>query len=149
MKKLIIVALLSTFGMAESLTATKEKSISICESYINQAKTFEKTMKQDDISKKTLAFYKEKMLVHCGRMTSKTEFEKKSFSELMMKSDQSTVPECRMAIEMASAYSKNKEQSEIIVAAHRENIADNCGSLVASHVSAYCLYGEEDFSTYK
>jgi len=143
MNKLIIVALLSTFSMAEVATTTKVKSSSICESYINQTKAFEKTMKQDEVSKKTLEFYKEKMLVHCGSLTAKMKFEKKSFVEMMMKSDKATVPECRMAIDMAAAYSKNKEQSEVLVAAHRENIADNCGSIVASHVSAYCLYGDE------
>lgn len=144
MNKLIIVALLSAFGMADAFTATKEKSTSVCQSYIDQTKAFEKTMKQDEVSKKTLAFYKEKMLVHCGNMTSKTKFEKKQFAEMMSKNEKTTVPECRMAIDMASAYSKNKVQSELIVAAHRENIADNCGPLVASHVSAYCLYGEEE-----
>ncbi len=143
MKKLIIIALLSSLAMAEVSTATKEKSISVCESYINQAKIFEKTMKQDDVSKKTLEFYKQKMLVHCGSMTSKVKFEKKQFAEMMAKNEKTTVPECRMAIDMAATYSKNKEQSELIVAAHKENIADNCGSLVASHVSAYCLYGDE------
>ncbi len=140
----MLVALLSVFAMAEVVNTTKVKSISVCEAYINQTKAFEKTMKQDDVSKKTLAFYKEKMLVHCGSMTSKVKFEKKQFAEMMSKDENTTVPECRMAIDMASAYSKNKVQSELIVAAHRENIADNCGSIVASHVSAFCLYGDEE-----
>ena len=144
MNKLIIATLLSVFSMAEVVNTTKVKSISVCESYVNQTKAFEKTMQQDEVSKQTLAFYKEKMLVHCGSMTSKVKFEKKKFAEMMSKDENTTVPECRMAIDMASQYSKNKEQSELIVAAHRENIADNCGSIVASHVSSFCLYGDEE-----
>lgn len=144
MNKLIIAALLSTFSMAEVVNVTKEKSTSICESYINETKAFEKNMKDDEVSKKTLEFYKEKILVHCGSISAKVKFDKKVFAELMTKEQNATVPECRMAIHMASEYSKNKEQSEILVAAHRENIADNCGSIVAGHVSAYCLYGDEE-----
>lgn len=144
MKKFIVIALLGTYGIAQEVSTTKIKSTAVCESYIKQTKEFEKTMKQDEVSKQTLAFYKKKMLVHCGSIVSKVKFEKQYFTEMMMKSEINTIPECRMAIEMASVYSQNKEQSEVIVAAHRENIADNCGSLVASHVSAYCLYGDED-----
>jgi hypothetical protein len=143
MNKMIIVALLSVFSMAETASVTKQKSVAVCQSYIDQTKEFKKTMGTDKVSQETFAFYKQKMLVHCGSIVSKVKFEKQYFSEMMMKAEVNTVPECRMAIAMASKYSENKKQSSIIVAAHRENIADNCGSLVASHVSAYCLYGDE------
>jgi len=142
MKKLLIIVLLSTFGMSETVSVTKAKSIEVCQSYITQAQEFKKTMGEDEISKSTLLFYKEKMLVHCGKISSKPKFEKISFLEMMAKSSEHTTAECKMAINMASQYSKNKTQSEIIVAAHRENIADNCGALVASHVSSYCLHND-------
>ena len=142
MKKLIIIALLSALGMAEVSTATKDKSLKVCQSYIEQAKAFKKTMGTDEVSKKTFAFYKEKMFVHCGSIVSKVKFEKKSFAAMMAKNEKTTTEECKMAIAMAGKYSENDTQSEMIVAAHKENIVDNCGTLVASHVSSYCLHEE-------
>lgn len=142
MKKLIIIALLGTFSMAEVATAPKGKSLKVCQSYIEQAQAYKKTMGTDEVSKKTFEFYKEKMFVHCGSIVSKVKFEKKSFVKMMAKNEKTTTTECKMAIDMAGKYSENDTQSEIIVAAHKENIVDNCGTLVASHVSSYCLYDE-------
>jgi uncharacterized protein YunC (DUF1805 family) len=142
MKKLVIIALLSTFSMAEAASIQKGKSLQICKSYIEQAGAYEKTMGTDEISKKTLAFYKEKMFVHCGSISAKTKFEKKSFIAMMAKNVRTTISECKMAIDMAGKYSENEKQLEIIVVAHKENIVDNCGTLVASHVSSFCLYDE-------
>ena len=142
MKKLVIIALLSAFGMAEAITIPKGQSFKVCQSYIDQAREFKKTMGEDEISKKTFAFYKEKMYVHCGSIVSKKKFEKKSFVEMMAKNKKTTTAECRMAIDMAAKYSENSTQTDLIVAAHKENIVDNCGTLVASHVSSYCLFDE-------
>ena len=143
MNKLVIIALLCTFGISKTVANSQDKSLKVCQSYISEAKAFEKTMTDDEMSQATLNFYKEKILVHCGRIVAKTKFEKKSFSEMMMKSESSTKKECRQAIDMAGAYSKKAMQSEIIVAAHKENIADKCGTLVAGHVSSYCLFGDD------
>ncbi|CAA6811042.1 MAG: Unknown protein [uncultured Sulfurovum sp.] len=138
MKKILIVLLITTFGLYAD-----KGSIKVCQSYIDQVKAFEKEMGNDKISQKTLAFYKEKMKIHCGGLASKKKFEKKEFAEMMSKNENHTTAECKEAIEMASKYSERKTQSIMIVAAHKENIADNCGSLMAAHVSAYCLFGEE------
>jgi hypothetical protein len=99
-------------------------------------------MGNDEMSKKTLAFYEEKRKVFCGNLASKVKFEKKSFLEMMAKNGKNTVKECKEAIDMASAYSKTKNQSALIMAAHKENIVDNCGAVVASHVASYCLWDE-------
>ena len=143
MKKLAIIVLLCTFGISQATANNQDKSLKVCQSYIAEAQTFKKTMGEDAMSHATLNFYKEKMLVHCGRIVAKTKFEKKSFSAMMMKNEINTKKDCRQAIDMAGVYSKNATQSEIIVAAHKENIADKCGTLVAGHVSSYCLFGEE------
>ncbi|MEA1879732.1 MAG: hypothetical protein U9N11_03705 [Campylobacterota bacterium] len=138
MKKILIVLLMTTFGLYAD-----KGSIKVCQSYIDQVKTFKKEMGNDKISQKTLAFYKAKMTIHCGSLASKKKFEKKEFAEMMSKDTNNTTAECKEAIDMASKYSERKTQSIMIVAAHKENIADNCGSLMASHVSSYCLYGED------
>jgi len=142
MKKLIMITLVGALSMTVTATAKEGKSFKVCQSYIEQTKAFKKTMGDDKVSLETLAFYKEKMLVHCGNIVSKTKFEKKSFSKMMMKNEKTTTAECRMAIDMASKYSEAPNQAALIVAAHKENIVDKCGTLVASHISSYCLYDE-------
>jgi hypothetical protein len=138
MKMILTVLLMTTFALHAD-----KGSIEVCKSYISQVKEFKATMGNDKLAQETLNFYKNKMQVHCGDLSSKTKFERKSFVELMMKDEKTTTAECKQSIEMASKYSETKNQSALIVAAHKENIVDNCGSLVASHVSAYCLYGDE------
>jgi len=135
---LTVLLMMTTFAIAD------KGSIKVCKAYIEQVKEFKANMSDDKLSQDTLNFYKEKMLVHCGNLASKKKFEKKEFAEMMAKDSNKTTAECREAIEMASKYSEGKGQSSLIVAAHKENIADNCGSLMASHVSAYCLYGDEE-----
>ena len=139
-----MTTLVGALSMTVMATAKEGKSIKVCESYIKQTKSFKKTMGNDKVSLETLAFYKEKMLVHCGNIASKRKFEKKSFLKMMMKDGKTTTAECKMAIDMASKYSETPEQEALIVAAHKENIVDKCGTLVASHVSSYCLYDEAE-----
>ncbi len=142
MKKLLLIALLSTFSMSEVAQARLGKYTQICKSYIDEAKAFQATMGTDEISKQTFEFYKDKVRIHCGTLMAKPKFEKKSFSELMMKSDVKDKKACKLAIDMASKYSKSKHQSSLLIAAHKENIAEKCGSLVAAHVSGFCLHSE-------
>jgi predicted solute-binding protein len=140
MKKVALL-LASSLLLVTSLFAEKT-STEICQTYIKQVKDYKKSMGNDEMSKKTLAFYEEKRTVFCGNLAAKVEFEKKSFLEMMAKSKKNTTKECKEAIDMASAYSKTKNKSALIFAAHKENIVDNCGRLVASHVTAYCLWDE-------
>ena len=138
MKMILIALLMSTFALHAD-----QGSIDVCKAYITQVKEFKATMKDDKLSQDTLSFYKEKMLVHCGNLSSKKKFEKKEFAAMMMKDSKKTSAECRQSIDMASKYSTTKNQTAMLVAAHKENIVDNCGALMASHVSAYCLYGDD------
>jgi len=142
MKKLLLIALLSTFTMSEVAQTRLGKYTQICKSYIDEAKAFQATMGDDEISKQTFEFYKDKVRIHCGTISSKPTFEKKSFTELMMKSEVKDKKACKLAIDMASQYSKSKNQSSLLIATHKENIADKCGSIVAAHVSGFCLYDE-------
>jgi len=142
MKKLLLIALLSTFAMSEAVETKLGKYTKICKAYIDEAKTYQSTMGNDPLSKETFEFYKNKVRIHCGTLASKPKFEKKSFTELMMKSDVKDKKACKLAIDMASKYSKGDTQSSLMIAAHKENIADKCGSIMAAHVSNYCLHGE-------
>jgi len=142
MKKVLFIILLGTLVMAEGTQAKMGKYTQICKAYIDEAKAYQATMGDDPLSKKTFEFLKDKVRVHCGTLVSKPKFEKKSFSELMKKGNVKDTKACREAIDMASKYSKTKNQSALLIAAHKENIADKCGTLVAAHVSAFCLYDE-------
>ncbi|MCF6243727.1 MAG: hypothetical protein L3J43_01675 [Sulfurovum sp.] len=142
MKKLLLIALLSTFAMSEVTQSRLGKYTQICKSYIDEAKVFQATMGDDALSKQTFEFYKDKVRIHCGTLVAKPKFEKKSFIELMVKSEVKDKKSCKLAIDMASKYSKGPSQSSLMIAAHKENIADKCGSVMAAHVSNYCLHKE-------
>ena len=142
MKKLLLILLLSTFAMSETVESKLGKYTKICKSYIEEAKAFQSTMTNDELSKQTFEFYKNKVRIHCGTIAAKPKFEKKSFTELMMKSEVKDKEACKLSIDMASKYSKAKNQSSLMIAAHKENIAEKCGTIVAAHVSGFCLYGE-------
>lgn len=142
MKQLLLISLLFTFGMSEVPKTQKNKYTEVCKSYITQAKEYKETMGDDILSKETFAFYKEKIGIHCGSLVAKPEFEKKSFTEMMMKSEVKDKKACKLAISIASKYSRSAKQSKLIIAAHKENISDKCGSLMAAHISNYCLHEE-------
>lgn len=143
MKHLLLITLLMTYSMSIVSDSEKNKHIEVCKSYITQAKAYKATMGTDALAQETFAFYKDKVTIHCGDLSSKAKFERKSFSELMMKSNVKDKQACKLAIDIASKYSRSEHQSKIIIAAHKENIADKCGTLMAGHVSNYCLYGED------
>ena len=142
MKKLLLIAVLSTFAMSEVAETKLGKYTKICKAYIAEAKAFQTSMGDDEISKQTFEFHKDKVRIHCGTLMAKTKFEKKSFTELMIKSDVKDKKACKLAIDMASKYSKDDTQSSLMIATHKENIADKCGSIMAAHVSNYCLHEE-------
>jgi len=142
MKRLLFMLLLSTFAMSEAVESKLGKYTKICKAYIEEAKAFQSTMTSDELSKQTFEFYKNKVRIHCGNIVAKPKFEKKSFVELMMKSEVKDKEACKLSIDMASEYSKSKNQSSLLIAAHKENIAEKCGTIVAAHVSGFCLYDE-------
>ena len=123
-----------------------QESVETCKTYINEAKSFQDTMKQDKVSKATMAFYKDKVVAHCGNIASKMPFEKNYFANVLMKKDTTTVSNCKLAIKMAKAYDKSGNTSPFIANAHKVNIADNCGTLVAKKTSAFCLFDVVDNS---
>ena len=138
MKKLLMIALLSGIAMADTKVET-------CKAFINQAQTYQETMKQDSkentASKMTLAFYKDKVVAHCGNIVAKETYDKNFFANAMMKKTVTTKDNCKLAINMAKEYKNTKTfSSKIIENAHKENIVDNCGTLVSAKSSAFCLF---------
>ncbi len=133
MKKILLMALLTTFAMSST-------DVNTCKVFINQAHKYQETMKGDVLSKTTLAFYKEKIVAHCGNIVAKKTYEKNFFAKAMMKDTVVTQENCKMAIKIAKNYKENTEfTSNIILDAYKENIVDNCGTLVAVEKPSYCF----------
>jgi len=144
MKNIIMTALLAV--MALTSVQAKDTNIEACKTYISEANSFQASMDTKKVSEATFAFYKDKVVAHCGNIASKMPFEKNYFANVLMKKDTTTVSNCKLSIKMAKAYNESGEKSAFIASAHKVNIMDNCGTLVAKKVPAFCLFDVVDNS---
>ncbi|HIP29137.1 MAG TPA: hypothetical protein EYG82_08190, partial [Sulfurovum sp.] len=138
MRNIIITAIAA--AMALTSVHAKDANIEACKTYISEAKSFQASMDTKKVSKATLAFYKDKVVAHCGNIASKMPFEKNYFANVLMKKDTTTVSNCKLAIKMAKSYVDNDSTTAFMVNAHKVNVADNCGTLVAKKAPAFCLF---------
>lgn len=114
--------------------------VEMCKTFINEAKTYQATMKEDKVSQATLAFYKDSVVAHCGSIVAKMPYKKDFFAHALMKKDTATVNNCKLSIKMAQSYAKTADKSFLITNAHKINVIDNCGTLAAKKSPAFCLY---------
>ncbi len=143
MKKVMIAAMTIVLGLT-NLQA--QGDVEACKAYIKEAKSFQETMHKDKVSDATLAFYKDNVVAYCGNIASKMPYEKNYFAKALMKKDTTTVSNCKLAIDMAKAYDESGHKSPFIAHAHKVNVADNCGTLVAKKRPAFCLFDMVDNS---
>ena len=144
MKKLLMIALIATLGLTN--IQAKETSIEACKTYINEAKSFQSTMDTSKVAQATFAFYKDQVVANCAGIASKSTYKKDFFSLSFMKKDTTTVANCKLAIDMAKTYVAGKDTSDFIANAHKVNVTDNCGTLVAKKAPAFCLFDLVDNS---
>jgi len=144
MKKILITALIATLAMVNVQAETTQ--VEMCKTFIEKAKSYKSTMKEDKISQATLAFYKDEVVGHCGNIASKMPYQKDFFAMTLMKKDHATVSNCKLSIKMAKAYAETTDKSFIITNAHKVNVIDNCGTLVAKKAPAFCLFDVVDKS---
>jgi len=145
MKKIIMIALISTLAL--TTIQAQDTNIDACKTYINEAKSFQSTMDTSKVSVATFAFYKDKVVAHCGNIAAKVPYERNFFANALMKKDTTTVSNCKLAIKMAKSYVDNDSTTAFMVNAHKVNVADNCGTLVAKKAPAFCLFDVVDNST--
>ena len=145
MKKIIIAALVSTLALI-NVQANDKTNIEVCKTYINEAKSFQETMETNKIDEATFAFYKDQVVANCGNIVSKETYEKNFFAQALMKKDTATVNNCKTAIAMAHSYVDNDNSSAFIANAHKVNVVDNCGTLVAKKAPAFCFFDVVDNS---
>ena len=143
MKKLIIAAIVSTLALI-NVQANDKANIAECKIYINEAKSFQEMMGTNKVDQATFAFYKDKVVAHCGNIASQAPYEKNFFAKALIKKDRATVNNCKTAIAMAQSYAENDNSSPFIANAHKINITDNCGTLVAKKAPAFCFFDVVD-----
>ncbi len=145
MKKLLIITLMSVLAMVSA--QAESSNVEMCKTFIEKAKSYQSTMKEDKVSQATFAFYKDEVVGHCANIAAKMPYKKDFFAAALMKTDHADVNDCKLSIKMAQAYAETKEKSFIITHAHKVNIADNCGTLVAKKTPSFCLFDVVDNST--
>jgi len=144
MKKLLIVTLMSVLAM---VNVQAESNVKMCKAFIEEAKTYQTTMKNDKLSQATLAFYKDEVVSFCGNIAAKMPYEKNFFANVLMKSENANVNNCKKSIMMAKVYAETENKSFLITQAHKVNVVDNCGTLMAKKTPAFCLFDVVDNST--
>lgn len=144
MKNILIITILATLGLTN--IHAEASNAEMCKTYIKEAKGFASTMQTNKVSESTLAFYKDKVVSHCGNIASKTAYEKDFFAHELMKKDTTTVSNCKLAINMAKAYDDSANTSAFIANAHKVNVIDNCGTVAAKKAPAFCLFDKIDNS---
>ncbi|MDQ7046893.1 MAG: hypothetical protein Q9M39_04475 [Sulfurovum sp.] len=145
MKKVIIAALVTTLAFI-NVQAYDKTSVEVCKTYISEAKSFQETMKTNKIDEATFAFYKDQVVANCGSIASKLPYEKSFFALALIEKDKATVTNCKTAIAIAHSYVDNDNSSAFIANAHKINVIDNCGTLVAKKTPAFCLFDVVDNS---
>jgi len=127
-----------------NVQAKEVTSIEVCKTYIQEAHSYQSTMKSDKESKATLAFYKDNVVSNCGNIASKMPYTKDFFAQALIKKDIATVNSCKTAIKMAKTYDTSANKTAFITSAHKVNIIDNCGTLAAKKSPAFCFFGKVD-----
>ncbi|MDQ7085921.1 MAG: hypothetical protein Q9M36_13865 [Sulfurovum sp.] len=145
MKKIFITALLTTLALLN--LEANSNSVETCKNYISEAKSFQSTMHNDKISQATMVLYKEKVVAHCGNIVASLPYKKEFFVKELVKKDTQTVAQCKLAIQIAKAYTNNDKRSTFMAQTHKENMIDNCGNLVAQKTPAFCLFDKVADST--
>ncbi|SFV57057.1 hypothetical protein MNB_SV-13-1495 [hydrothermal vent metagenome] len=140
MKTILTLSIILLAGM-QNLSA-ETKNTEACKTFISEGKAYKSTLKagQEDA---TLAFYKENIISHCANLVAKVQYETNFVPKLMVKETASSIKGCKTSIKIAKKYEGNDK----VIEAYKENIVDNCGTLVAKTKPAFCLFDEVDTSS--
>lgn len=144
MKKIITMAIITILATINVQAETT--NVEMCKTFIKKAKDYQATINNDELSKATLAFYKDEVVGQCGNIASKMTYKKNFFATQLMKKDIATVNNCKLSIKMAKSYDETTDKSFIVSHAHKVNIVDNCGTLMAKKAPAFCLFDVVDNS---
>ena len=134
MKKLILLALMSTFAMSNFSTSlnmegfnAQEQDLRLCKVFIKKAHNYQETMDNSELAQATLESYKERVVSYCS-----TDVASAKIRSILATGDNKVL--CKTSIRDAHAYQANMSNSEADKAAldaHKEKVITHCGTLVA------------------
>ena len=131
MKKLILLALMSTFAMSNFSTSStfnvQEEDLRLCKVFIKKAHKYQDTMDNSELAQVTLETYKERVVSYCGTAVASAKIR-----NIFATGDNKVL--CKTSIRDAHAYQasmSNSEADKAALNAHKEKVVAHCGALVA------------------
>lgn len=134
MKKLILLAIMSTYAMSGFFSGTNMKSFStvnedkrLCKVFIKKAHNYKANMDDSKYAEATLDSYKERVVEHCSTVASSTRMR-----EILAQGDNKVL--CKTSIRDAHKYKEtmnNSKADKENLAAHKAKIVKHCGQVVA------------------
>ena len=134
MKKLILLALLSTLAMSSFSVGTNMKSFTtvnddkrLCKVFIKKAHDYQAKMGDNEYAKATLDSYKDRVVSHCSTVASSTRMR-----EILAQGDNKVL--CKTSIRDAHKYKdtmNNSKADKATLDAHIAKVRAHCGALVA------------------
>jgi len=134
MKKLLILAIITTYAMSGFTSGTAMKNFStveedkrLCKVFIKKAHKYQATMNNTELAKTTLESYKDRVVSHCSTVAASTRIR-----DILAEGDSKVL--CKTSIRDAHAHhatmNKSKYDKEVLEA-HKAKIIAHCGSLIA------------------
>jgi hypothetical protein len=146
MKTILTLTVILLAGM-QNLSA-QTQMIEACKTFIVQGKAYQSTLKVSEAqADATLVFYKKNIVANCGNLVAKVQYKMDFFPELMVKDTEATLQRCKTSIKIAKEHQSENAFDKKVFEAHKENIIDNCGTLVAKTTPAFCLFDVVDSSS--
>jgi hypothetical protein len=144
MKKLILLALMSTFAMSEFTTGTSMKVESVdtedkrlCKVFIKKAHSYKETMRSDKLAQATLDSYKNRVVTHCSAVALKKQPMNPFITKITLNdidTKRTDVELCKTSIKYAHAYKNTMVKNEAAEKAldyYKKDVVTNCGTISA------------------
>lgn len=133
MKKLILLALMSTLAMSGGFTnmnssTVESEDIRLCKVFIKKAHTYKDTMRSDKLAQATLDSYKGRVVSHCGAVASKQPMNPFA-AKFVLKNIEAKIENvelCKTAIETAQMH-----KDEAAFDSYKKDVVANCGTISA------------------
>lgn len=141
MKKLILLALMSTLAMSGGFTNMNSSTVEnedkrLCKVFIKKAHTYKDTMRSDELAQATLDSYKGRVVSHCGAVASKQPMNPFSAKIVLTKVEAQieNVELCKTSIKTAQMYKntmKKDEAANTMLDSYKKDVVSNCGTISA------------------
>lgn len=138
MKTILTLTILLLAGMQNLSAETND--LALCKTFIEKGKAYKNTLENTKSEDATLAFYKENIISHCGSIVARVQYQLDFFPQLMVKKRSTTIGKCKTSIKIAKSYKASDTIDNEVIKAFKENIVDNCGTLVTTTEADFCLF---------